>query len=57
MIEPGLINGRDRFFVGAVAQIEPADFRPDMFGQWDHVEARFGQNTHCSPVGSEISMP
>src|SRR5262245_23279478 len=46
MVEPGLVDGAHGLVVGPLAQIEPANFRPDMLGQRNDLEPRSCQGGH-----------
>ena len=46
VIEPGLVNGADGLVIRLVAQIEPANFGPDVLRQRDDVEPRSGHRVH-----------
>src|SRR5262249_34726765 len=46
MVEPGLVDGANGFLVGLFAQVESADFGPDMFAERNDVEPGSGHDRH-----------
>src|SRR5712691_4281338 len=55
VIEPGLIDRLDGVVVGLVAQVQPADFRPDMLGERNNIES--GHRDHSSAFHSTLIAP
>src|SRR5262249_27772815 len=46
MIEPSLVDGANGVAVGLFAQVEPADFGPDMLAERNDVELGSGHDRH-----------
>jgi hypothetical protein len=49
MIEPGSVNGVDRFGVELFAQIDAADLGSDELREWNHVEPGKRCGAHAKP--------
>src|SRR5258707_7810196 len=57
VIEPGLVNGADDVVVGPFAQIEAADFGPDMRAQRNDIELRRGHHRHGGSSLGRVGEP